>query len=72
LDPLHYYVFLFSYLLLLLESLDPLHYYVFQLNNRLLVFQLMTALEEDEFARKNKLSYKLDQVHTAMEGHTIC
>jgi hypothetical protein len=58
--------------LLLLESLDSLHYYVFLFNDCLLVFQLMTALEEDEFARKNKLSYKLDQVHTAMEGHTIC
>ncbi|XP_076468728.1 plexin-A2-like isoform X2 [Babylonia areolata] len=34
--------------------------------------ELMTALEEDEFARKSKLSYKLDQVHAAMEGNSIC
>ncbi|KAL8574219.1 hypothetical protein ACOMHN_027873 [Nucella lapillus] len=34
--------------------------------------ELMTALEEDEFARKSKLSYKLDQVHTAMDGNSIC
>lgn len=32
----------------------------------------MTALEEDEFARKSKLNYKLDQVHAAMDGNTIC
>lgn len=32
----------------------------------------MTALEEDEFARKNKLSYKLEQVHATMESSTIC
>ena len=30
--------------------------------------QLKVALEEDEFARKHKLSYKLDQVHTVMDG----
>ncbi|XP_064605454.1 plexin-A2-like isoform X2 [Liolophura sinensis] len=29
---------------------------------------LVGALEEDEFARKNKLRYKLDQVHAAMQG----
>ncbi|KAK7493969.1 hypothetical protein BaRGS_00014851 [Batillaria attramentaria] len=34
--------------------------------------EVMTALEEDEFARKSKLNYKLDQVHAAMEGNTIC
>lgn len=34
--------------------------------------ELMTALEEDEFARKNKLSYKLEQVHATMESSTIC
>ena len=35
-------------------------------------FQLMTALEEDEFARKSKLNYKLDQVHAAMGSNIIC
>ena len=30
--------------------------------------QLMLTLEEDEFSRKNKLAFKLDQVHNVMEG----
>ncbi|XP_076447874.1 plexin-A2-like isoform X2 [Babylonia areolata] len=34
--------------------------------------ELMTALEEDEFARKSKLNYKLDQVHAAMDGSANC
>lgn len=48
-------------------------YYVFGsfnyivLNMKTFSFQLWTALEEDEFARKNKLTYKLEQVRMAME-----
>ncbi|XP_041350001.1 plexin-A2-like isoform X2 [Gigantopelta aegis] len=34
--------------------------------------ELVTALEEDEFARKSRLSYKLDQVQAAMDGDAIC
>lgn len=33
---------------------------------------LTTALEEDEFARKNRLNLKLDQVHVAMKGEAYC
>ena len=33
--------------------------------------QLMMTLEEDEFSQKQRLAYKLEQVHTiiASEGH---
>lgn len=33
---------------------------------------LKVALEEDEFARKNRLNYKLEQVHVAMNGEAYC
>ncbi|KAH9508125.1 Plexin-A4 [Bulinus truncatus] len=33
---------------------------------------IVNALEDDEFAKKSKLTYKLDQVAGLMEGTTIC
>ncbi|CAL1531518.1 unnamed protein product [Lymnaea stagnalis] len=33
---------------------------------------IVNALEDDEFAKKSKLTYKLDQVSAAMDGNTIC
>ncbi|XP_060579456.1 plexin-A2-like isoform X2 [Ruditapes philippinarum] len=33
---------------------------------------LISALDEDEFARKNRLNYKLEQVHLAMTGEAYC
>lgn len=33
-------------------------------------FQLMQTLEEDEFSRKNKLAWKLEQVHAIMSGES--
>ncbi|XP_035826878.1 plexin-A2 [Aplysia californica] len=33
---------------------------------------IVAALEDDEFAKKSKLTYKLDQVSAAMEGTTNC
>jgi hypothetical protein len=30
----------------------------------------MQTLEEDEFSRKNKLAWKLEQVHSIMTGKT--
>ncbi|KAL5015009.1 hypothetical protein ScPMuIL_009279 [Solemya velum] len=33
---------------------------------------VILALDEDEFARKNKLTYKLEQVRTAMDGEAYC
>ena len=32
---------------------------------------LFTALEEDEFARKNRLSLKMDQLYATMNGLNI-
>lgn len=32
--------------------------------------QLMLTLEEDEFSRKNKLAWKLEQVHAIMSGES--
>lgn len=36
----------------------------------ILLFQLMQTLEEDEFSRKNKLAWKLEQVHAIMSGES--
>ena len=30
--------------------------------------QIVMALEDDEFAKKNRLTYKLDEVSAAMDG----
>lgn len=34
--------------------------------------QILAALEEDEFAKKNRLTYKLEQVRAAMESEVYC
>uniref|UniRef100_K1Q8N4 Plexin-A4 n=1 Tax=Magallana gigas TaxID=29159 RepID=K1Q8N4_MAGGI len=33
---------------------------------------ILAALEEDEFAKKNRLTYKLEQVRAAMESEVYC
>lgn len=38
--------------------------------NNLFFLQLMQTLEEDEFSRKNKLAWKLEQVHAIMSGES--
>ena len=44
-----------------LASLSELYNYAFKYSD-----QLMAALEEDEFSTKNRLAYKLEQVHSIM------
>ena len=48
------------------SSLLELYNYASKYND-----QLMMTLEEDEFSQKQRLAYKLEQVHTiiASEGH---
>lgn len=47
------------------SALMELYNYAFKYND-----QLVLALEEDEFSKKNKLSYKLEQVHSMMSSET--
>ena len=48
-------------------ALYELYKYVQQYNE-----ELTTALDEDEFARKNRLNLKLEQVQVAMNGEAYC
>lgn len=43
-----------------------------KLNMQLIFLQLWQALDEDEFAKKNKLTYKLEQVRLTMEAEVYC
>ena len=48
-------------------ALLELYKYVQQYNE-----ELIEALDEDEFARKNRLNLKLEQVQVAMNGEAYC
>lgn len=42
------------------------------LTSKCFIPQILAALEEDEFAKKNRLTYKLEQVRAAMESEVYC
>lgn len=42
------------------------------LTSKCFILQILAALEEDEFAKKNRLTYKLEQVRAAMESEVYC
>lgn len=49
------------------------HVFAWQLlTSKCFIPQILAALEEDEFAKKNRLTYKLEQVRAAMESEVYC